>query len=286
MVLTIFALFLRIISNPFANAFQKKIAQKNSALVSNFYTYLFLSLICIPFAIQVQWEMLPVSFWFNAFFAGMLCATGTACLIKALQNGELSVLGPINSYKAIVGLITAFFLLHEIPTIAGLIGMILIIYGSWFVFDTTKEGFSWELFKRKDILLRFAALIFTGIEAAFLKKAIILSSPVISFYLWCFTGALFAFLLAVIFKKKFEPVKKEFVHQYLIVALGLMTMQLSTNFVFNRMNVGFALALFQLSTLVNLFLGYKMFHETDMKKKIIGTLIMILGSVLILLKSF
>ena len=59
-------------------------------------------------------------------------------------------------------------------------------------------------------------------------------------------------------------------------------MQLSTNYVFDNMNVGFALALFQLSTLVSLFLGFKMFHEKDMTKKIIGTIVMIVGSILVL----
>lgn len=284
MFFTIIALGLRIVSNPIANAFQKKIAQKNSSIICNFYTYLLLSVAVIPFATKVPWQSFSHELYINALIAGFLCATGTACLIKALQSGDLSVLGPINSYKAIIGMVTAFILLHEIPTIIGFLGMIFIIYGSWFVFDATDEGFSFKLFKRKDIQLRFLALFLTGIEAAFLKKVIVLSSPVISFYLWCFTGCLFAFILSLLSRKKFKPIEKTDIPKYLIVALGLFTMQLSTNIVFNRMNVGFALALFQLSTLVTLFLGYKMFHETDMKKKLIGTIIMIVGSVLILLK--
>ena len=63
----------------------------------------------------------------------------------------------------------------------------------------------------------------------------------------------------------------------------LATMQLTTNFVFKHMAVGYALALFQLSTLVNLWFGYKFFHETDMKKKFIGTLIMLIGSMVVIL---
>ena len=41
-------------------------------------------------------------------FAGLLCTLGNICLIKAINLGELSVLGPINSYKSIIGLIFAF----------------------------------------------------------------------------------------------------------------------------------------------------------------------------------
>lgn len=282
MIFTYITLFLRIISNPVANAFQKKIVQKNSAIVSNFYTYAFMSLCCVPFVLKTDWTNINANVYYNAFFAGMLCATGTACLIKALQSGDLSVLGPINSYKCIVGLVTAFLLLGEIPTWLGFLGMIFIILGSWFVFDATDEGFSIKLFKRRDIQLRFLALLLTGIEAGFLKKVIILSSPVISFYLWCFSGALFSFILVILFKKNFEKVKKNYLKDYVIVASCLAIMQLSTNYVFDNMNVGFALSLFQLSTLVSLFLGFKMFHEKDMTKKIIGTVVMIVGSILVL----
>ncbi|MBR1907746.1 EamA family transporter [bacterium] len=286
MIFTYITLVLRILSNPIANAFQKKIVQFNSATVSNFYTYALMSLCVMPFALKTNWAELPPDVYTNAFIAGLLCSTGTACLIKALQSGDLSVLGPINSYKCIIGLFTAFFLLHEIPTFLGILGMILIIFGSWFVFDATDEGFSLKLFTRRDIQLRFLALLLTGIEAAFLKKVIILSSPLISFYLWCFSGAIFSFVLIILFRKNLEKVSLKTCKYYITVALCLGIMQFSTNYIFDRMNVGFALALFQLSTLVTLFLGFKMFNEKDMKKKLIGTIIMVLGSIMILSKSF
>lgn len=229
---------------------------------------------------QVSWTSLPMSVYNNALISGVLCSVGTICLIKALESGELSILGPINSYKCIIGLVSAFVLLGEIPDVAGFLGMILIIYGSWFVFDATKEGFSFRLFKRRDIQLRFFALILSGTEAGILKKVIVQSSPEISFYLWCVLTAIFSFIILVFSGKKFEkPVNLK---NYFIVALSIAIMQLSTNIVFKYMHVGFALALFQLSTLVTLFLGFKMFHEKDMKKKVIGSLIMIFGSVLIL----
>lgn len=283
MIETIIALFLRVVSNPLANVFQKKICAENSSLLCNFYTYFILGILCIPFAFQVNWKILPVEFWIYAIVAGFLCSVGNACLVKALQIGELSVLGPINSYKCIVGMFVAIIVLHEIPSITGILGMVLIIWGSWFVFDTQKEGFSFELLKRKDIVLRFTALFLMGIEAVFLKKVILLSSPVISFMLWCWAGAFFAFMLILLFKKKLKIIRKKDIQKYVIVCTMLAVMQLTTNFVFKHIEVGYALALFQLSTLVNLWFGYKFFHETDMKKKFIGTVIMLVGSVIVIL---
>ena len=48
------------------------------------------------------------------------------------------------------------------------------------------------------------------------------------------------------------------------------------------MNVGHALALFQLSTIVSILLGYKIFREQAIGRKLLGAVIMIVGSVLII----
>jgi hypothetical protein len=49
------------------------------------------------------------------------------------------------------------------------------------------------------------------------------------------------------------------------------------------MPVGEALALFQISILISVFLGYQVFREGGLIKKLAGSLIMIAGSLFILL---
>jgi drug/metabolite transporter (DMT)-like permease len=49
------------------------------------------------------------------------------------------------------------------------------------------------------------------------------------------------------------------------------------------MAVGYALSLFQLSTLVSVLFGYRFFKELDIRKKLIGSTIMIIGSIVIIL---
>lgn len=283
MLLTTFAVILRIFANPLANMYEKKASMIGSSLFTSFYSYLIMGLCCIPFAFKYNWQEMPFDFWKYAILAGALCATGRACMVKALQIGELSILGPINSYKSVVGLIVGIFMLSEIPSIFGIVGMFLIIWGSRFVFETTNEGFSWKLLKRKDILLRITALILTGIEAVLLKKVILLSSVTMSFMMWAWSGTFFTLLLILLTRKEYTSIKKEQIHMYLIICLSLAIMQLSTNYVFQNMKVGYALALFQLSTIVNLIFGVKFFHETDFKTKLIGTIIMTIGSVIIIL---
>lgn len=291
MLETIVALVCRILSNPVANALQKQLVQKKSAILINWYSYLFLSLFCLLVSInsssniQIVKEFLTygLDFWFYVALAGILCTLGSICLIKALQIGDMSVLGPINSYKSIVGLVFGVILLGEIPSITGLAGVLLIVAGSWFIFDTVDEGFSFKLFLRKDIILRFCALFFTGCEAAVLKKIILMSSVWESFILWCFSGFIFTLLIFLVFNVKIQLLTKKELIKCFFIALCLGVMQFSTNFVFAKMNVGLALALFQLSTLVSVILGYKIFQEQQILKKVLGSIIMIAGTCLILL---
>src|SRR5574344_1421224 len=283
MFFTINALILRIFFNPMANAFQKGLSEKYSSVTINFYTYLFMSVFCIIPALHVNWSLYGFHFWCYVFLAGLFCCVGTICLIKALQIGELSVLGPINSYKCIVGLISAFILLGEVPSLSGFLGLILIVFGSWFIFDAVQEKFSLKIFLRKDILLRLFALILSGTEAAILKKIILISSFKISFILWAFTGLVFSFLMMILMRRRFFVIEKIDYSKIFLVTISLTIMQLSTNYVFKFIDVGLSLALFQLSSLITLFLGYRYFNEKNIIKKLIGTLIMIFGSALILI---
>ncbi len=278
MIISTTALVLRILSNPIANFLQKKLTVKESSLTVNFWSYLFMAAFCVPFIEHNQILGYDFNFYLLVALAGLLCFLGTICLIKALSLGELSVLGPINSYKSIIGLIFAFFILGEIPNLKSLIGFLLII-GASFLFVDEKGKFIFN----KSVLLRLLALVFTGIEAVILKQIIINSSPTVSFIWWAISGLIFSFVFALI-QKKLKPASIKTVQICLIIGILLSIMQLSTNIVFENFNVGLSLSLFQLSSIVSLFLGFKFLKEKGILRKTTGTIIMIIGSVLILLK--
>lgn len=287
-LLTAGAILLRILSNPLGNAFQKQLtAKKNHPLVVNFLTYLILSLACIFVALGIKWQELPAEFWYFSVLGGIAGSLGNGFLVKALQKGDLSVLGPINAYKSVIGIVGGILLLNEIPNIWGVLGISLIIYGSYFVLDTTDERFSWKLLRKSEIQFRIWAMILTAIEAVFIKRIILVSSPTIAFVSWCWFGAIFAFVLLKVYKlnlkKEFNKVTRSNLRKYALLVVCIGTMQYSTNYAFDQIPVGYALSLFQLSILVSVFLGHRIFKELGIRKKLIGSAIMIIGSVLIIL---
>jgi drug/metabolite transporter (DMT)-like permease len=235
----------------------------------------------------VHWPVLSQQFWIYAVLGGIAGALGNGFLIKALQFGELSVLGPVNSYKSVVGIIGGIILLGEIPNLWGLLGIALIIFGSYFVLDTTRQRFSLALLRRKDIQYRLLAMVLTAIEAVFVKKVILASSVTIAFIAWCFFGTVFSFVLLFIYrldiKQEVKQINKSYFGKFAFLIGCMGTMQLTTNYTFEHMDVGYALSLFQLSTIVSVILGYRFFKELDVSKKLIGSTIMIAGSVVIIL---
>jgi drug/metabolite transporter (DMT)-like permease len=52
---------------------------------------------------------------------------------------------------------------------------------------------------------------------------------------------------------------------------------------FGKLQVGYSLALFQLSTLISVFLGYRYFQEGQIPKRLLGSAIMAAGAVMIVL---
>ncbi len=287
MFLTCIAVLLRILSNPFSNVFQKSLTGRgHDPLAVNALSYVLLSVACLAFAWRVDWGALAWQFWAYAALGGVFGAVGNGFLVMALRRGDLSVLGPVNSYKSVVGIIVGIVLLGELPSLMGVAGVAVIIWGSYFVFDTTDEGFSWALLKNREIQYRLWAMVLTAIEAVIIKKVIIYSDTTVSFVAWCWAGAFFSLVqVAVMRVPVCRPLLKAGARDwgaYLALIACIGTMQYTTNYTFKHMNVGYALALFQLSTLVSIALGYRIFHEKDITRKLVGSAIMVAGSVLVI----
>jgi len=139
-------------------------------------------------------------------------------------------------------------------------------------------------FRERGVQLRFAALILAAAEAVFLKRAIVLSSPGTVFILWSILGVPLA---AVAFLADRAPLARQlgtvrrFWTRYLALALTTGLMQSATVLTFGRLQVGYSLALFQLSTIVSVLLGHRYFQEKNIHKRLAGSIVMTAGAILI-----
>lgn len=259
----------------YLNVCQKVLTAKwQSPNVVNFVTYLGLGILILPLLpichINISYQIV-----LNLLLMGLLGALGNYFIIKALSIGELSSLAPINSYKPVVALLAAIVYLKEIPSILSVLGIVLIICGSYFIFYNCSG-----IFDRKAVFYRVLALIFSATEAVFIKKIILLTDVTTAFVLWVLSGAIFSLLFLLKSGNKLKIVSWKY--QFLLV-LAVALMQYSTNYVFARVNVAYALALFQLSTLISVIYGVVLFHEKNLRRKLFASVLMVVGAVILIL---
>lgn len=281
MLSIVIGILIRIISNSCSNVFQKILTQSGEkSSIVNFYTYLGLTLLTVPL---IKPFCISEELLINVLLMGFLGATGNYCIIKALSLGELSTLAPINSYKPIIAMLIAFFYLGEIPSACSILATVLIIVGTYFVFQAgdiipTQNKKTKNLFYTRSIIYRILALIFSGAEAVFIKKIILTAGVSNTLFLWALSGFIFTSLF--IFVSKYKPTLPSNKYQFYLI-LAVWIMQYSTNYVFSKINVAYALAFFQLSTLLSVFLGVNIFGEKNFKQKIIGASIMLAGAIIL-----
>lgn len=275
MLYTLIGVLVRIFSNSYLNVCQKMLTMRGQrASVVNFYTYLGLSVLVLPL-LRSCTEYFSTELLLNFFVMGLLGALGNYFIIKALSIGELSTLAPINSYKPVVALFAGILYLHEIPTFKAVVAIALIIVGTIILIDKTAGKFN-----AKAVFYRVLALIFSATEAVFIKKIIVLSDVRIAFVLWVLAGMLFSALFVVRSMKNMKIVSWKY-QILLVLAVGLM--QYSTNYVFSGLNVSYALALFQLSTLISVIMGANLFHEEGLQRKLIASVVMVFGAIVLIL---
>ncbi|MBO5254541.1 MAG: DMT family transporter [Opitutales bacterium] len=278
MIVAYIALIIRIISNPLANVLQKKIVQDGmSASSTNALSYLLLAFVSFP--ILLRFDGINIDFITLCAISGFFGSLSNFFLVRALELSELSVVGPINSYKAVVGMVFAVFLINEYPDLYGIIGVLLIIAGNYFIIDF-QHGFSFKLFFQKGIRYRFYALFLAAIEAVLLKKIIMESTADVGFAAWACFGALFSLPIMFIFKsnKNTQVSTIQIVVKIIVISILMGCMQLSTNFVFEYIEVGYALALFQLSSVLSVLFGMIFFNENNIVRKLLGVVVMVVGT--------
>ena len=120
-MLTAFFVVVRILANPISNVFQKQLAERSASpifIIGSVHACL--ALVCGPLWL-FRATPVPYDVWLNMLAAATLAVSGNTLLVYALRSTDLSILGPVNAYKSVVGLILAIFLIGEYPSAAGML---------------------------------------------------------------------------------------------------------------------------------------------------------------------
>jgi len=280
----------RLLLSSASNVFQKQLSHQG---LHPFYivatTYAVLAVLSLPFFINGDFSQLGASFWINVFLASLLDVGGWMFMVMSLSKTDLSVFGPLNAYKVVVSMLFALVFLGEVPTAQGFAGVVVIVAGSFFLMPPVKgagQGRLAALLQERGVQARFLSILLFSIGTVFLKGALEQSAPLETLIFWSWFGLPLILLANASLNRErlADNVKKSQPHLLAMTAVGLtvFVMQYLTLVLMAQMLIAYAVALFQLGMLLQVFLGHRIFNEPHLVRRLIGSLVMVVGSVMVL----
>jgi len=278
----------RLLFSAFSNVFQKQLTHRGlHPFFIVFSSYVVLAVICLPLLWTFNPFQLSTPFWVNIFFAALLDMAGTLFLVMSLSRTDLSVFGPLNAYKVVISMLLAMIFIGEIPSLQGFVGVCVIVIGSYFLFPPkTHQGRIWHLFTQKGVQFRFLSILLFSIGTLPLKNAVISGGALATTVFWCLIGLPLAGLVQWFFvRENFRDdlaLAKNQVYPLVYLGCLIFLMQFMTMLVFSQLLIAYSLALFQLSMILQVFLGYRIFNEKHILRRLAACLIMVTGSLVVL----
>lgn len=284
-------IFGRLIFSISSNVYQKKLSHSG---LHPFYivaaTYFVLSLLAVPLLGIVNTGELNHAFWLNVLLASVLDVGGWMFLVMSLSKTDLSVFGPLNAYKVVFSLLLAVVFLHEIPSAQGLIGVAVIIIGSFFLTPATSTPSAnriFSLLKDKGVQARFLSIALFSIGTIFLKNSVINGGPLSTLIFWSLLGLPLILSSNLIFLADglsvYLKASKQHIQTIFMIGIMVFVMQYCTLLLLSKMLVAYALALFQLGMIIQVFVGHQVFNEKHIPRKLLACLVMMSGSILVLM---
>ena len=267
----------------------KKIMQETGE-----YLYLFISnLFALPFLFILiltfyQIPKVDNTFWINTLIAMLLGVIGGILAYKAIRIEDISLVSPIAAFNPVFTALIALIFLNETIIPRGWLGIALICAGAYLLeISKSKEGIFKPLsalFTNRGVQLSFIAYFLWAITPIFQKTAIFHTYPQVPPYT-SFIGMIGSVvLLSAICKNSLSKAVK-FTKKYLALFLLLGILggigQAAAMLAFASANLGFATAVFKLSIIFIVIVGWIFLKEKNIKDRLIGSSVM-LGGVLLL----
>ncbi|MDI6800441.1 MAG: DMT family transporter [Thermodesulfovibrionales bacterium] len=267
---------------------------KKALLIHNEYLIAWLRLLLSLPILFVSLLFIPIppldKDFFTAFFIALpLEVAATILYIKALRISPLSLTLPFLSLTPVFLIVVPYVLLGERISIFGGIGVFLIAAGGYTLnIKEFKKGIfePFMAIKREkgSVYMIIVALIFS-FTSSLGKMAIEHSSPV--FFGAAYIAVLVFFLTPIALYKgrdELRPVLKNgAIKSAVIPGILQSAMIISHMIAMSLANVAYMISVKRLSLLIGVFYGYLFFKESGIKERMLGTVLMLAGFMLIVL---
>ncbi len=217
--------------------------------------------------------------WMLAMFAAFLWAVIALIAFKSYRYMQVSLRDPVARTDVLFLLLFSHLILRESVTAPKLAGVLIIFLGLTIL--TWHKGKMFGKFSHKGVRLTLLAAVLSGLVAVVDKVAVGYFMPALYGFLMYFIPAIYLTPLAMRNKHEIKNLlsrKLFWVIVVCVLAVGSYYLQLSA---YMLTDVSKVFPVLQLSTLIAV-IGGAIFHkEKDLKLRLIGAVLMILGTVII-----
>ena len=255
-----------------------------------------LSVIFIPFA---NFNF-PFFYWPILYIASIVAATAFLFVAKATRHMELSLSSPLFTFNPIIVAILAWLLLSEGLVLNQIVGIGIIFLGSYFLEMKPKKSFKKELLTPFKVIVKskyvhfmlFAVFLYA--LTALIDRYILHSAPTGTItpftYLLIvhFFAAINFLIMITIFHDGIKGVKHGFKSAggwIFIMALAMLASRSMQVYVITlpAAKIAMVIAMKRGSTVLTTFFGGGIFHDKHLKQRTLSSLVMVLGTIIMIL---
>lgn len=268
----------------------RKITKNESSFAPIFITVVFGFPFLLFYMINQGIPQVGTSFYFVIFLAAILDAVAFITLAKAVAKTPLSLVAPVFALAPLLSTIFAFLALGERPAQGKLLAIILIVFGGYVIhINDIQKGIArpiLDFFKEGGVRLAFFVTILWSITPVLQKSAILSSNPHSPPYTW-FVESIFLMLFLFPFIIRHKEIRKilrsgDILWFFLLGIFGTLG-QIAGFTSMSLVNIGYFVSVTNLSILFSVILGVFILKEKHSKERLLGALIMVVGTILLAL---
>jgi len=271
-----------------AGIIKKKALKKETAYEYLTLLYIFSFIIILPFYKNLSLNLSP-SMLLMIFIRSFLILLAMIFITKAYKRLPISTVSPLSSIVPIFAVILGFLILNERISVIQITGVIIIVIGAYIL---KSEGHIknyhkplQDLIKSKYTHYIILSALFYSLSAILSKKILIeISSYNLLFYHLSFSIIMYLGIL-FFFQNGINDIKEGWQlggHKMLLIAVLVTIASYVSLLSFASIDskVMIIVPILQVSILIEVIAGGKLFHEKHLKAKIIGSIIIIIGILL------
>jgi len=284
MIWVIFALLGAFFDATYHMLVKKYVNNVDKTLLASGSMYVgFIALILISLIKGIP--TIGTQFWLAVVMVSLLNIAIVMLAYRALQLTDLSLTLPMKAFSLVFVIFTSLIILGEKPSDYGIIGILLIFAGTYVLNISTINKSFFEpikaIFTNKGVMLMLVSAFIMSISLNYDKMLVTNSDPFFGLAIETLILGT-CFLFYSIYKKK--PVTETYKNnwkKFLLVGIIWVLIGISMNLAYLTAIVPYAAAIKRVAILIGVIYGGMLFKEKNMTMRIVGSLIIVAGVVLI-----